>query len=58
MTGTVIAVYGTFDITSNGVVTNYTIDGAPPVQATSQAGSGDTFRQQLWRSGPLSIAEQ
>ncbi|RDB16586.1 hypothetical protein Hypma_002823 [Hypsizygus marmoreus] len=55
--GTAIAVYGTFDITSKGVVASYSIDGAPPAQVTAQAGSGDTFNQQFWRSEPLSLAE-
>ncbi|KAF5367292.1 hypothetical protein D9615_010455 [Tricholomella constricta] len=53
--GTNIAVFGTFDITSKGVVTTYSVDGAPPAQVTSQAGSGDTHRQQFWRSDPLVI---
>ncbi|GLB40881.1 hypothetical protein LshimejAT787_0900960 [Lyophyllum shimeji] len=55
--GTNIAVFGTFDITSKGVVTTYSVDGAPPAQVTSQAGSGDTHRQQFWRSDSLAIGE-
>ncbi|KAF8800069.1 hypothetical protein BYT27DRAFT_7227583 [Phlegmacium glaucopus] len=52
-TGNSITVYGTIDITSGGVLTNYSIDGAPPSQTTSQAGSGDTYNQQFWRSPTL-----
>ncbi|KAF8066567.1 hypothetical protein FPV67DRAFT_1449744 [Lyophyllum atratum] len=54
---TTIAVFGTFDITSKGVVTTYSVDGAAPAQVTSQAGSGDTHRQQFWRSDTLAIGE-
>ncbi|KAG6910352.1 hypothetical protein DXG01_011421 [Tephrocybe rancida] len=55
--GTNIAVFGTFDSTSGGVETTYSIDGSAPVTATSQAGTTDTFRQQFWRSGPLAIGD-
>ncbi|KDR79446.1 hypothetical protein GALMADRAFT_243530 [Galerina marginata CBS 339.88] len=55
--GTSIAVYGTIDSTSGGVLTNYSIDGATPVQVVSQAGSGDTFNQQFWKSPVLSLGE-
>jgi hypothetical protein len=56
--GNLIGVYGTIDITSGGVLTNYSVDGAPPVQATSQAGSGDTFNQQFWNSPTLNEGDQ
>jgi len=52
-TGNLIGVYGTIDITSGGVLTNYSVDGASPAQVTSQAGSGDTFNQQFWNSPTL-----
>jgi len=51
-------VYGTIDITSGGVQTNYSVDGAPPVTVTSQAGPGDTFNQQFWMSPILSVGNQ
>ena len=56
--GNLIAVYGTIDITSGGVLTNYSVDGAPPAQVTSQAGSGDTFNQQFWNSPTLNEGDQ
>ncbi|KAG6836727.1 hypothetical protein H0H93_004390 [Arthromyces matolae] len=55
--GTNIAVFGTFDLTSAGVETSYSIDGSSPVIAVSQAGSGDVHRQQFWRSDPLAIGD-
>jgi hypothetical protein len=56
--GTSIAVYGTFDSTSGGVITTYSVDGGPGTNATAQAGLGDTIRQQFWRSGQFSLGEQ
>jgi hypothetical protein len=56
--GISIAVYGTIDTTSEGVITTYSIDGAPAAQATAQSGSGDTFQQQFWKSDQLALAEQ
>ncbi|KAG6901275.1 hypothetical protein C0995_014327 [Termitomyces sp. Mi166 len=55
--GTNIAVFVTFDITSGGVETTYSIDNSSPVTAVSQAGSGDIHRQQLWRSNTLAIGD-
>ncbi|KAJ3507336.1 hypothetical protein NLJ89_g6366 [Agrocybe chaxingu] len=57
-TGTSIVVYGTIDVTSEGVVSSYAVDSAPPAQITSQGGSGDTFNQQFWKSPILPIGEQ
>lgn len=56
--GNLIGVYGTIDITSGGVLTNYSVDGASPAQVTSQAGSGDTFNQQFWNSPTLNEGDQ
>ncbi|KAF8147993.1 hypothetical protein B0H34DRAFT_737897 [Crassisporium funariophilum] len=56
-TGNSIVVYGTIDATSGGVLTNYSIDGLAPAQVTSQAGAGDTFNQQFWRSPFLTLGE-
>lgn len=56
--GNVISVFGTIDATSGGVITNYSIDGAAPAQITSQAGGGDTYDQQFWRSGFLNVGNQ
>ncbi|KAF9458430.1 hypothetical protein BDZ94DRAFT_1270720 [Collybia nuda] len=55
--GTSVAVYGTFDSTSEGVIATYSVDGAPATRVTTQGGSGDTHRQQFWRSSQLSLAE-
>ncbi|KAF8960751.1 hypothetical protein BDZ97DRAFT_1921837 [Flammula alnicola] len=55
--GSSIAVYGTIDSTSGGVLANYSIDGAPSVQVSSQAGSGDTFNQQFWVSPTLALGK-
>ncbi|PPQ84148.1 hypothetical protein CVT24_002210 [Panaeolus cyanescens] len=55
--GSIISVFGTIDATSGGVVTNYSVDGAPPAQVTSQAGGGDTYDQQFWRSGWLNVGD-
>lgn len=51
-------VYGTIDATSGGVLTNYSIDGAPAVQVSSQAGKGDTVKQQFWASPQLTLGKQ
>ncbi|KIJ95432.1 hypothetical protein K443DRAFT_683048 [Laccaria amethystina LaAM-08-1] len=51
--GDSIAVYVTIDSTSGGVTANYTIDGGAVSQAVSPAGSGDTYRQQFWKSDTL-----
>lgn len=56
--GQSILVFGTIDSTSEGVVTNYSIDGSPPVQMTSLRGVGDTKRQEFWVSPPLNITQQ
>ncbi|KAG6830606.1 hypothetical protein H0H87_007549 [Tephrocybe sp. NHM501043] len=56
--GTNIAVFGTFDITSGGVETTYSIDDAAPVTVISQAGSNDTQRQQFWRSNDVALGDQ
>ena len=56
--GNSISVYGTIDITSGGVVLNYSVDGASPAQVTSQAGSIDTFNQQFWDSPTLFEGDQ
>lgn len=50
--------FGTFDATSGGVVTNYSIDGAPPAQVTSVAGADDTAHQQFFVSPLLDIKQQ
>ncbi|KAG6852420.1 hypothetical protein C0991_012151 [Blastosporella zonata] len=52
-TGINIAVFGTFDITSGGVETTYSLDGYTPVTVVSQAGSNDTHHQQFWRSNDV-----
>ncbi|KAF8800921.1 hypothetical protein BYT27DRAFT_7216471 [Phlegmacium glaucopus] len=57
-TGNSITVFGTFDITSGGVLTNYSIDSASPAQATSAAGPGDTYMQQFWQSPTLNEGDQ
>jgi hypothetical protein len=51
-------VYGTIDASSGGVVTNYSIDGAPPAQMTSQRGAVDVGRQQFWASPSLNVSQQ
>ncbi|KAH9476318.1 hypothetical protein JR316_0011893 [Psilocybe cubensis] len=56
-TGTRITVFGTIDSTSQGVVTSYSVDGAPPQQFTSPAGSGDTYKQPFWQSPQLSAQQ-
>ena len=50
--------YGTIDATSEGVTTNYSIDGGAVNQAVSLAGSGDTFKQQFWQSDTLQAGRQ
>ncbi|KAF8876563.1 hypothetical protein BD779DRAFT_159632 [Infundibulicybe gibba] len=55
--GTSITVFGTIDATSEGVVTAYSVDGAPPANVTAPAGSGDTFQQQFWKSPTLSLGQ-
>ncbi|CAA7270493.1 unnamed protein product [Cyclocybe aegerita] len=55
--GTSIVVYGTIDVTSEGVITSYAVDSALPAQITSQGGPGDTFNQQFWKSPTLSVGE-
>ncbi|KAH9476317.1 hypothetical protein JR316_0011892 [Psilocybe cubensis] len=55
--GTSITVYGTIDITSSGVLSNYSVDGAPPEQMSSQAGQGDTPNQQFWKSPTLNVGQ-
>ncbi|KIM38528.1 hypothetical protein M413DRAFT_447758 [Hebeloma cylindrosporum] len=55
--GTSISVYGTVDATSGGVVTSYSLDGAPAAQVTSRAGSGDTYDQLFWSSPTLSMGD-
>ncbi|PPQ78459.1 hypothetical protein CVT25_011854 [Psilocybe cyanescens] len=55
--GNAISVYGTIDITSSGVLTNYSVDGAPAEQMTAQAGQGDTPNQQFWRSPTLDVGQ-
>lgn len=56
--GTAIAVFGTFDATSQGVVTNYSIDGSPAAQVIAQYGLGDIQHQQFWISNQLPFSEQ
>ena len=56
--GTSISVYGTVDLTSGGVVTSYSFDGAPAAQVTSRAGSGDTYNQLFWASPTLAVGDQ
>ncbi|KAJ7619663.1 hypothetical protein FB45DRAFT_931364 [Roridomyces roridus] len=54
--GTGITVFGTFDATSTGVRTLYSIDGDQGTVVTSQAsGNGlDDFQQPFWKSGTIS----
>ncbi|KAJ7619665.1 hypothetical protein FB45DRAFT_162416 [Roridomyces roridus] len=54
--GTEITVFGTFDATSTGVKTLYSIDNAAGTIVTSQAsGNGlDDYQQPFWQSGTLS----
>ena len=56
--GTSIAVRGTLDSTSHGVVTSYSIDGQKPVTATAGVVGGDTFNQTFWSSPQLSSESQ
>lgn len=56
--GTGIAVFATTDSTSGGVVTSYSIDDGTPVPVTALAGSGDTYKQQLWKSPTLPSQDQ
>ncbi|KAG6826767.1 hypothetical protein H0H92_014522 [Tricholoma furcatifolium] len=55
--GTNIAAFGTMDITSGGVETSYSIDGATPTTASSQPASTDIHMQQFWRSDDVSIGD-
>ncbi|KAF7782965.1 hypothetical protein Agabi119p4_2341 [Agaricus bisporus var. burnettii] len=55
--GQSIVVYGTIDASSGGVVTNYSIDGAPPMQMSSQRGAVDTGKQQFWASPALNLSQ-
>lgn len=54
--GASIAVYGTMDATSGGVITSYSIDGASSSNVTTQAGLGDTYHQQFWSSEQFPVA--
>jgi len=55
--GNGISVYGTIDSTSQGVVTSYSIDGAPAAQVTAPAETGDTYQQQFWASNQVPLGQ-
>ncbi|KAF7303875.1 Amidohydro-rel domain-containing protein [Mycena indigotica] len=52
--GTRISVFGTYDSSSNGVKTLYSIDGGAAATATSKSSSGDSYQQLFWASDALS----
>ncbi|KAL1670587.1 hypothetical protein GGF50DRAFT_41578 [Schizophyllum commune] len=51
--GWLIAVYGTFDYSSDWVQTSYSIDGGNATTVTSHSGTGDTYKQLFWKSDNL-----
>lgn len=56
--GTSITVYGTYDSSSAGVQTSYSVDGGNMNKETSPASGKDTYQQQFWASGPLQQGKQ
>ncbi|KAF7332917.1 Amidohydro-rel domain-containing protein [Mycena venus] len=53
-TGTAIAVYGTFDSSSSGVQTSYSIDGGSATTVTSPSSGKDSYKQLFWQSDAIS----
>ncbi|SJL09028.1 uncharacterized protein ARMOST_12404 [Armillaria ostoyae] len=56
-TGTQIAVYGTYDYSSSGVITSYAVDGGNATRVTHSSGSGDTYNEMFWESDPLELQQ-
>ncbi len=56
--GTQIAVYGTYDYSSSGVITSYAVDGGNATRVTHSSGSGDTYNEMFWESDPLELQQQ
>lgn len=56
--GTSIAVFGTYDSSSVGVVTSYAIDGGAAQQVTSRSSPNDSYKQQFWKSNTLPAGAQ
>ncbi|KAJ7677878.1 hypothetical protein DFH06DRAFT_561839 [Mycena polygramma] len=51
--GSNIAVYGTYDASSAGVVTSYAIDGGAAATVTSASSPLDSFQQLFWQSNTV-----
>ncbi|KAK0234926.1 hypothetical protein EDD85DRAFT_938274 [Armillaria nabsnona] len=56
-TGTRIAVYGTYDYSSSGVITSYAVDGGNATRITHSSGSGDTYNEMFWESDSLELQQ-
>ncbi|KAK0216787.1 hypothetical protein IW262DRAFT_1463727 [Armillaria fumosa] len=56
-TGTQIAVYGTYDYSSSGVITSYAVDGGNATRVTHSPGSGDTYNEMFWESDLLELQQ-
>lgn len=56
--GTQIAVYGTYDYSSSGVITSYAVDGGNATRVTHSSGSGDTYNEMFWESDTLELQQQ
>ncbi|KAJ7489120.1 hypothetical protein FB451DRAFT_1553002 [Mycena latifolia] len=56
-TGTGISVYGTFDSSSAGVKTSYTIDGGSATTVTSSSSGADSYQQLFWKSDAVSSGD-
>lgn len=56
--GNSISAYGTIDLSSGGVQSSYSVDGAPASTVTSRATPDDTYDQLFWQSPTLPMGNQ